>query len=505
MRNWKSYIILASFCINTLSSYSQINCTVPVPPVLTLVSVQPETGITELSWTLSPSSDVAAYIIYYYSNDNGNRGDSIATLWNPSGTGFNYSSTAYKYFSKSFVVSSYRLPVIPGMLGCTSPFSNVLNTIFAQAAIDTCNKKIVVSWNSYPSVPKKVTDYSILVSVNGSSYSESAKVSPDALNFTINEFQINAEYCFVIRANLEGGLFSTSNKACLSTRMQRPPLWINADYATVNAENKISLSFTIDPASEIKRYRLEKKTGLSGGFHEIAQPSSLNGSVIYNDDLSNVDTIYYYRLSAINNCNIPVTISNLCSNIVLSLEKKGNDLNLSWNSNKEWLGIVSSYRLFINTGNGFAEKAVIQPPDTVYTLAYQEIMYEVSGKEVCFYIISAETSNPYGIKGQSLSSRVCYVPEEVITVPNVFTPNNDLVNDFFRPVLSFTPVNYQLIISDRHGKILFETKDFREEWDGSQDRNQAQQEVCLWFLKVTTPSGRIVSKTGTLTIIHSRQ
>jgi gliding motility-associated-like protein len=131
-------------------------------------------------------------------------------------------------------------------------------------------------------------------------------------------------------------------------------------------------------------------------------------------------------------------------------------------------------------------------------------MYEVTGSEVCFYISASETSNPNGVTGQSLSSLVCTVPTEIITVPNVFTPNNDLVNDFFRPVLSFTPMDYLLVISDRQGNILFETRDYSAAWDGSQNGNPQPQGVCLWFLKVTTPSGKSISKTGTITIINNR-
>jgi len=113
-------------------------------------------------------------------------------------------------------------------------------------------------------------------------------------------------------------------------------------------------------------------------------------------------------------------------------------------------------------------------------------MYEVTGSEICFYISALETSNPYGVTGQSLSSKVCTASTEIITVPNVFTPNNDLVNDFFKPVLSFTPLNYYLVITDRKGNILFETRDYSAVWDGSKNGNPHLQDVCLWFLKVTT-------------------
>ena len=63
-------------------------------------------------------------------------------------------------------------------------------------------------------------------------------------SFVLNDFTINAEYCFKVIANLNGGATSSSYKACLITKMQNPPGWINADYATVKEEDGISLSFS---------------------------------------------------------------------------------------------------------------------------------------------------------------------------------------------------------------------------------------------------------------------
>jgi gliding motility-associated-like protein len=323
-------------------------------------------------------------------------------------------------------------------------------------------------------------------------------------NFIISDFESDSEYCFVVKAVLEDGYLSGSNKSCLSTTMQRPPQWINADQATVDDENRVSLSFTVDPLSEITRFSLERQSGTGTNFQEIGQPNSVNGTVLFTDDNADIKTINYYRLSAINNCNNPVKVSNIASNIVLSLERTGDDLNLSWNSYKEWMGTVLSYTLFINTGGGFEEREVLSPNDTLLTLKYQDLMYEVSGSEVCFYIAAMEASNPYNISGLSLSSRVCTVPTEVITVPNLFTPNNDGVNDLFKPVLSFTPLEYHLIITDRRGTTLFETRDYRAEWDGSKNLNPQSEGVYLWFLRLTTPSGEAISRTGTVTIYTSR-
>jgi len=487
------YIILILISLAPAAAFSQ-NCVTepPLSPVLTSVSVQPETGYTGFTWNLSPSPGIAGYILYSYKNGDGM---ALDTIWDPFAISYTLRDNSSKYLSVSYVVAAVRKP------RCTSILSNDLNSIFEIASIDTCTRKIKISWNKYSSVPVKVTGYTILLSVNGAGYTEAANVGITDSSFVLNDFSLNAQYCFVVRANLEGGKFSTSNKTCISTKMQRPPEWINADQATINPDGKIALSFTIDPLSEIKHFSLERRSGSSGVFQEISQPAFADGSVYYIDNLAKPDSINYYRLSALNSCNLPVIVSNTESNLVLSLKNNGSNIDLSWNAYKEWLGVISSYKLFVDTGNGFEEKMVISSNDTTYSQDYHQLMYEVTAKEVCFYVVASEAFNPHGISGVSISSKICTNPTEIITVPNVFTPNNDLKNDHFRPVLSFTPIDYHLIISDRRGNVIFETKDNLAEWDGTKNGALLPQGVCLWFLKLTTPSGKVITKTGTITIL----
>jgi gliding motility-associated-like protein len=486
-----TYLFLVLTSLWPLTVCPQSGCQVPLSPVLTSVSVQPETGNTVLKWTPSPSAGIAAYVIYTYKDGTGTV---IDTVWNSSATSYTWSSTATKYFSVSYVVAAHRTP------DCTSPLSNPISSIFCSTAIDTCKKEISINWNSYTDIPKKVTSYKIQYTVNGGTVKEISGIDKTRTSYSILDFSTDAQYCFVVKAMLEGGAESSSNKSCLLTKMQRPPEWINADFASVSTDNRITLSFTIDPLTEIKLFSLERKTGQGGSWQQIAQPTINNNKVLYTDSQAEAGTINYFRLSAVNNCNLPVTTSNISSNIVLNLERDNNKLELKWNAYRKWKGDIESYRLYMNTGTGFHEQATISSTDTTYTLDYSQLMYQVTGSELCFYIEASEAANPQGIKGMSRSSTVCMPPIEMVTVPNIFTPNDDLVNDYFKPVLSFTPLSYQLIISDRKGKTLFESSDFDLAWDGKGNGTAYAQGVYLWYLKLVTPTGNSISRTGTVTI-----
>ena len=61
-------------------------------------------------------------------------------------------------------------------------------------------------------------------------------------------------------------------------------------------------------------------------------------------------------------------------------------------------------------------------------------------------------------------------------VPNSFTPNNDGVNDFFKPVVIGVDY-YELIITNRWGEIVFTSRDINQSWDGYVDGNIAPSGV----------------------------
>lgn len=492
MRLIFKYIILLLLTGINISLSGQGDTERPAAPILTFVTVQPETGKTLMNWISSSSADVAGYVIYYLKN-----GEAFAvdTIRDPYSVQYLNIGSFSSYLSESYVIAAIDSSKN------ISPLSNELHTIFTTARIDSCNKKIIISWNKYNSSPNAVTGYRILSSENGGSFTEAGATEASVNSLTINNFSSNSTYCFETVAILDGGFFSYSNKTCIRTGLQRAPDWINADFATVDDKNVINLSFSVDPVSEISTYRLERKSGDESDFREIVQISSLNNVISYSDKTADPFKINKYRLLAINNCGIAVVASNLSSNIVPKIEKEGNNLLISWNPYKFWLGEVSDYHLFINEGVGFHEFGTVPPSDSSLTINYASIMYNITNEYLCFKVGAYETGNPYGINGETHSVSVCTEIIEKITVPNTFTPNDDLVNDFFKPVLSFTPADYYLIITNRKNATLFESHDWMAGWDGKQKGESAAQGVYLWYLRVKTPSGKLMTRSGTVTII----
>lgn len=477
------------------SAYCQVDEEPPNPPVLRLVTINQVSGNTELTWMPSDSPDVAGYVIYLFK---GGEGFAIDTIFNPSATFYSVLRQGTQYFSESFVVAALDFA------GNVSPLSNELTTLHTEVQIDSCNRKVILSWNKYISEPVKVTGYDVLISIDGGPFTNNTHLPSDSSAFVITNFLNGAEYCIIIKALLEGNAISSSNLSCLMTRIQNPPEWINADFATVTPTGEISLEFTIDPASEIDLFSLERKSGQSGIFQQIAQIRISTGSITFNDKNADIDIVNFYRLSAINNCNTVAVLSNLASNIVLKTMGTGNEIILTWNRYKEWAGSVSGYRVYMDTGDGFTEEAQLEPGDTVYSVSVPELMFKVKEGSVCFYVNASEQSNPFGINSESSSNRACFKIDEVITVPNIFTPDGDLKNDLFRPVLTFKPDDYHLIISSRQGKVLFESRDYNESWNGTDHGIPVSGGVYIWVLKVKTPDGRNISRTGTLTLFKNR-
>lgn len=67
-------------------------------------------------------------------------------------------------------------------------------------------------------------------------------------------------------------------------------------------------------------------------------------------------------------------------------------------------------------------------------------------------------------------------------VPNVFTPNNDGVNDTFRPITPETnmPTQFDMMIFDRWGNKVYHTRQFDRPWDGMENGKASPSDVYIW-------------------------
>jgi gliding motility-associated-like protein len=88
--------------------------------------------------------------------------------------------------------------------------------------------------------------------------------------------------------------------------------------------------------------------------------------------------------------------------------------------------------------------------------------------------------------------------ESPFLVPNAFTPNNDGLNDTFRPVVDYERVRqFSMVIYNRWGQMIFETNNPAEGWDGK----DAPEGVYSWVVSYSNQTGKGYQLKGVVTLI----
>jgi large repetitive protein len=91
--------------------------------------------------------------------------------------------------------------------------------------------------------------------------------------------------------------------------------------------------------------------------------------------------------------------------------------------------------------------------------------------------------------------------EVEIEMPNVFTPNNDGVNDNFIPIKYKGISNANLVIYNRWGQKVFNTDDFMLGWNGTYKDNNCAAGTYFWMVQYTTNFNETKELKGHLTLI----
>ena len=90
-------------------------------------------------------------------------------------------------------------------------------------------------------------------------------------------------------------------------------------------------------------------------------------------------------------------------------------------------------------------------------------------------------------------------------VPNVFTPDNDGNNDFFKVVFVPNQGNVQvknLRVYNRWGQLVYDNETPNTGWDGNHKDKPAPSDVYVYFVEIEFPNGTVEQRKGDVTLIR---
>jgi gliding motility-associated-like protein len=148
--------------------------------------------------------------------------------------------------------------------------------------------------------------------------------------------------------------------------------------------------------------------------------------------------------------------------------------------------------LIINAGSGFASYLWNTGANTATISPSTSGVYSVTAIDDNGCEAYAETSVQF-----TECSVVCS-----LQVPNAFTPDNNGINDIFKPVSLCLPEFYELFIYNRWGELVFNSSSFNRGWDGVYKGVPALIGEYVWFVNYRFESEQTVTSTkGSVALI----
>jgi gliding motility-associated-like protein len=172
---------------------------------------------------------------------------------------------------------------------------------------------------------------------------------------------------------------------------------------------------------------------------------------------------------------------------------------------------VIQYEIVIKAEPKKKRQTQIDPPLT-YALSRPLIqgdsikgsLFRIPGEEVGLYAIkigTLEINDNYSITYEPDFLEILTI-QRVIVVPNVFTPNNDGLNDQLKVIHNSTVVGLNYFkVFNRAGNQVFETRDLSQGWDGMVGTSIGDADAYFWILEYKTWDNKSFKLNGSTLLI----
>jgi gliding motility-associated-like protein len=123
-----------------------------------------------------------------------------------------------------------------------------------------------------------------------------------------------------------------------------------------------------------------------------------------------------------------------------------------------------------------------------------------------FYTFFAtETQNGCVSYPEDYNVSIQSCPQELIFIPNTFTPDGDEVNQIWKPIFTegYDPFDFNMVVVNRWGEVVWESNDPSSGWDGTYNSKMCPDGVYTWMVSFGSPeSGKKQIKHGHVTLVR---
>jgi gliding motility-associated-like protein len=294
----------------------------------------------------------------------------------------------------------------------------------------------------------------------------------------------DSNYCYYVAAVHPNGIYiSESNHCCNNPPFIYPVLPIGIVKTTVRNNLFIETSWDTSTLLGNKKYLVERALNSDTIFTAI---NTTTGSTFIDNKVNVNLNSYRYRVRMQDHCGNLSPYGNVGTSILLTGTLQFDLPVLVWNRYNYWPNGVKQYVIQIRENNQqFKTIGTLVPGDSIFrdVQPHNDIF-----NPYCYRVIAIENSS---VPDSSISNYACVVIPSRMYIPNSFTPNNDGLNDTFT-VSSIAVFNsgaglkgtdFEMLITDRWGAIVFRTNSIYDGWDGRHDGVELPVGVYTYLVK----------------------
>ena len=256
--------------------------------------------------------------------------------------------------------------------------------------------------------------------------------------------------------------------------------------ATIYTVTSPPLVLTMSPGVEICPFDgVSVSVAATGGYGNYYYIWPQTGDTI-NQIFVNPGTTTTYNVIVSDDCqtftvngNTTITVVKPTADFIISSQTLFNDLPITF-QNTTLNG--DYYQWYFGDGN---TSNLVHPNNTYDLPGTYQILLIASDQKGCI---------------DSIQKPITIEDEYYVYVPNAFTPDGERFNTYFC-ISTIGVKSGEILIFNRWGELVFESKDLNFQWDGTYNGTLIQDGTLSWKLNYTTNSGRTKKITGHITIL----